>query len=1002
MIVTITHVNDDGTITLEDVEVPDQQAPAAIAQNTDNPTEPESQPGGANYDAPDSPVSDDKANELADNPPGENPHVSQDIIDINRRIAAGKTLTPAEEQAAKTWLEGSYGFYKRLQSEKEERKTERNDGEAESDTRYFKTKEDWEEAGKPSNSRIGDKPKNKEYEKPSPEVQERINDLAPYKRIGGYDLSEALEKLSPEQLNRYGFSVRAIEDAQKARDFRKASPELQFSAMRANPLNNIPDNAKFDRYEGGVFYYTVKTPKEPKAEREFDTSRRGILTRKNPITGEYEDYASVSFEPEDYLMTSSKPPVEEKLIKDIKTRLGNLEGNVENIRYTPERGEAWDKAREKAFTNAKANLKEIVETLKKISDKSELETKDLSGIADEYDRELNRLKTLLRRPEIERNSAQSQREVENIKQNLKGLQDEANDAYQKLLEKPAVGAVSAAIPAAIVEPTPLGELALIVAMGGVSIYSAWQTAQGIKSQSNVVAAAKKVEKETGKPLTAEDVSEFTIVPDNIGRGITVTPLPSEHGGYRAGPYGGEIRDPQTGQWRAMSPDEIKKQLEADNATQERLKQRQGKSKESPSDSREKTSIETFPVEDVPPPVKEGFTLKDFKPTIYQAQTGVNEGRNGIESAQKQAQQEAKDVSRKLVPAEVINQVDRPWTQYLRDVDRRRELARLEDLQDTLAQQYRDAEEAKDDDAAQIATLTREFQQTAGKALEEDELEWRQSRQKSVVSQKKLQAQMTEIKQAQAFVEKNLEYLRTIDKYNSQIRDLTATLNKVGTQTKLSQKAQEQIQEQIKELTKQQTKAQQATRTQTATRTQEATRTKEAEETRTQEATRAGEATRTGEMTRTGELTRTAEMTDTGTLTGRLPLIVIEKSDKEKRKAILRANGAVGWRQGELNGVDRWDVIVSPYTSREDYVIVFGDKPKGAYIVKGPGSARRTAQILYGQRLRKPVRFDTPGAFNVHLTPSGERNVKLEFNRDADIAQKTPQVTSARVFPLRQG
>ena len=105
--------------------------------------------------------------------------------------------------------------------------------------------------------------------------------------------------------------------------------------------------------------------------------------------------------------------------------------------------------------------------------------------------------------------------------------------------------------------------------------------------------------------------------------------------------------------------------------------------------------------------------------------------------------------------------------------------------------------------------------------------------------------------------------------------------------------------------------------------------------------------------------------------------------------------------GELNGKDRWDVITSPYTKNSNYRIVLGKQPNGAIIVKGPGSAFKTARVVFGQRLERSTVVDTPGLFTAKLDPiSGQRGIRLTFEKDSVISEKVPRIgNKGKVFPL---
>jgi hypothetical protein len=126
------------------------------------------------------------------------------------------------------------------------------------------------------------------------------------------------------------------------------------------------------------------------------------------------------------------------------------------------------------------------------------------------------------------------------------------------------------------------------------------------------------------------------------------------------------------------------------------------------------------------------------------------------------------------------------------------------------------------------------------------------------------------------------------------------------------------------------------------------------------------------------------------------------TDKEKRKVIKEAGGAIAFRMGQLNKKDIWHVIVDPYTAKENYLVVVGRTPQNANIVRGPKSAYKTAQLLYGHNLNRPVNIDA-GITDVRLDPIGGKRVRISFTGDPRL-QTTGDFNISdrgRVFPLRQ-
>jgi hypothetical protein len=106
--------------------------------------------------------------------------------------------------------------------------------------------------------------------------------------------------------------------------------------------------------------------------------------------------------------------------------------------------------------------------------------------------------------------------------------------------------------------------------------------------------------------------------------------------------------------------------------------------------------------------------------------------------------------------------------------------------------------------------------------------------------------------------------------------------------------------------------------------------------------------------------------------------------------------------GQLNKKDIWHVIVDPYTAKENYFVVVGRTPQNASIVRGPKSAYKTAQLLYGHNLDRSVRIDA-GITDVRLDPIGGKRVRISFTGDPKL-QTTGDFNISdrgRVFPLRQ-
>ena len=108
----------------------------------------------------------------------------------------------------------------------------------------------------------------------------------------------------------------------------------------------------------------------------------------------------------------------------------------------------------------------------------------------------------------------------------------------------------------------------------------------------------------------------------------------------------------------------------------------------------------------------------------------------------------------------------------------------------------------------------------------------------------------------------------------------------------------------------------------------------------------------------------------------------DKSDKEKRKAISKGKGAFAFRMGEVGeGKDVWYTYVEPYNKPEHRIVVIGKAPKGALVVRGPGSAIKTAQVLRGKALAEK-RTDDIGFMDAIFEPILRRKgIRLSFKPD---------------------
>ena len=125
------------------------------------------------------------------------------------------------------------------------------------------------------------------------------------------------------------------------------------------------------------------------------------------------------------------------------------------------------------------------------------------------------------------------------------------------------------------------------------------------------------------------------------------------------------------------------------------------------------------------------------------------------------------------------------------------------------------------------------------------------------------------------------------------------------------------------------------------------------------------------------------------------------SDKEKRQAVLNAEGAIAWRQGQLGGKDVWHCIKYPYASETDCLTVLGKKPSNTTIVRGPASAYQTIKLRHGQPPASKVTGDM-GFMDFFIEPKTGRRVGIGFKPDPKmettgditigISRRTPPIT----------
>ena len=188
-----------------------------------------------------------------------------------------------------------------------------------------------------------------------------------------------------------------------------------------------------------------------------------------------------------------------------------------------------------------------------------------------------------------------------------------------------------------------------------------------------------------------------------------------------------------------------------------------------------------------------------------------------------------------------------------------------------------------------------------------------------------------------------------------------------------------IRERAKEQTETETATKEQERTQTQTETQTKTKTKT--EVKTETPTKKGPKTPDDKLKGFGGHEDIAGKTE-------IKIRPLSPEYQEKaRKIVKESDGAIAWRMGEVGKRDRWDVVVNPYTSNEQYYMILGKQPEGATIVKrGEGSAYGTTQVIRGQAPRRTVSVDS-GFVDITITPTGKRSVKMRVTPDPKMETK---------------
>ena len=244
------------------------------------------------------------------------------------------------------------------------------------------------------------------------------------------------------------------------------------------------------------------------------------------------------------------------------------------------------------------------------------------------------------------------------------------------------------------------------------------------------------------------------------------------------------------------------------------------------------------------------------------------------------------------------------------------------------------------------------------------------------------------------------YMSAVQAY-ANVRSATSikewTSPRVQELTKPAELTQSQTQTRVKQQTKTLplTKVLEQTRVSELTKPAELTRTaeqeKEAEQTKPAEATKTAEATRTAAATKTAELTKPAELTKTteNTLAKPRYRIASKKKEQEGQKKAAQPNfaGAVAWRMGELHGKDVFRIKTQPYDDGK-LITTVGAVPPRVTVIRGPGSAKATIQLISGEAPKHPAILrgggkGSLGAFDAEIKPEGNRKVSIRFAEEAE-------------------
>jgi len=522
------------------------------------------------------------------------------------------------------------------------------------------------------------------------------------------------------------------------------------------------------------------------------------------------------------------------------------------------------------------------------------------------------------------------------------------------MSPPLIAAFASAGVVAVAEPTPVGEILLLVALGGAAAYGAYKASRGEKILPEVRNIVSEFKTDEGRMIDKRDISADLVVPSVLtfdlkpelaeqlklkpGKlGIQDMPRGSPPGSIirdlpRGSPPTTMIHDQETGVWTTVVLTDEEKAEIADIPSPQPL------TKEEPlTIFKSATAVE----------VKAKEVTK----------TGIDFDKILEESLTKRAYQEYMTTN---------------WKPYY---DRAQQLSVLDTyMQDAYSRGEVDDEEYSDYRAARLRYLA-----SLG-MMEEALKQW-------------VGGAYPEYKDLPA------EDIATLAATYKQV--FTQVKNAGATEAKAATQAQTAVRSMAQDMTEslEDTQTDAAERTQLKTKTQTATTTTTATAAQAQTAT-AAQAEAVDEYTMTDEATDTirerthigeTERTRTRTRTPKpIPLPGPQATDKEKRAYIESCTGAVGWIKGALRRDDKLvpqvHIVTEPY-SRATHFTLDGDEVPSNVVLKKDAKEGYKVIIsqLKGEPPRRPVRLEG-GAVDPVIS-SKEGKVSIEHIYDASASRK---------------